>query len=30
MLQDVIQGKDLTGLLSTFNTGVKSAWAGEK
>jgi alpha-glucoside transport system substrate-binding protein len=30
MLQNVIQGQDLTGLLSTFNTGVKSAWAGEK
>jgi ABC-type glycerol-3-phosphate transport system substrate-binding protein len=30
MLQDVIQGKDITGLLSTYNTGVKQAWAGEK
>ncbi len=30
MLQDVIQGKDVAGLLSTFNTGVKAAWAGEK
>jgi len=30
MLQDVIQGKDTTALLNTFNTGVKSAWAGEK
>jgi alpha-glucoside transport system substrate-binding protein len=30
MLQDAIQGKDLAGLLGTFNTGVKSAWADEK
>jgi alpha-glucoside transport system substrate-binding protein len=30
MLQNAIQGQDLTGLLSTFNTGVKSAWANEK
>ncbi len=30
MLQDVIQGKDVAGLLGTFNTGVKDAWAGEK
>ena len=30
MLQDVIQGKDVAGLLNTFQTGVKSAWDGEK
>ncbi len=30
MLQDAIQGKDLAGLLGTFNTGVQAAWAGEK
>jgi alpha-glucoside transport system substrate-binding protein len=30
MLQDAIQGKDLAGLLGTFNTGVKSAWTDEK
>ena len=30
MLQDVVQGKDATSLLSTFNTGVKSAWANEQ
>jgi alpha-glucoside transport system substrate-binding protein len=30
MLQDVIQGKDATSLLSTFQTGVKAAWDGEK
>jgi len=30
MLQDAIQGKDLAGLLGTFNTGVKAAWADEK
>lgn len=30
MLQKVIQGQDVTGLLSTFNTGVKQAWADEK
>ena len=30
MLQNVIQGQDLTGLLSTFNTGVKQAWTDEK
>jgi alpha-glucoside transport system substrate-binding protein len=30
MLQDVIQGKDVAGLLSSFQTGVKSAWDGEK
>ncbi|HET7029910.1 MAG TPA: extracellular solute-binding protein [Candidatus Limnocylindrales bacterium] len=30
MLQDVIQGKDAAGLLSTFNTGVQKAWADEK
>jgi alpha-glucoside transport system substrate-binding protein len=30
MLQDVIQGKDVTSLLKTFNDGVKAAWAGEK
>jgi alpha-glucoside transport system substrate-binding protein len=30
MLQDAIQGKDLAGLLGTYNTGVKSAWADEK
>jgi ABC-type glycerol-3-phosphate transport system substrate-binding protein len=30
MLQNAIQGQDLTSLLSTFNDGVKSAWAGEK
>jgi alpha-glucoside transport system substrate-binding protein len=30
MLQNVIQGQDITGLLSTFNTGVKTAWADEK
>jgi alpha-glucoside transport system substrate-binding protein len=30
MLQNAIQGQDLTGLLSTFNDGVKAAWAGEK
>jgi len=26
----VIQGQDTTGLLSTFNTGVKQAWSDEK
>jgi hypothetical protein len=30
MLQKVIQGQDITGLLSDFNTGVKKAWADEK
>jgi alpha-glucoside transport system substrate-binding protein len=30
MLQNAIQGQDLTGLLSTFNTGVKAAWSNEK
>jgi alpha-glucoside transport system substrate-binding protein len=30
MLQKVIQGQDVTGLLSTFNDGVKKAWADEK
>jgi alpha-glucoside transport system substrate-binding protein len=30
MLQDAIQGKDLAGLLGTYNTGVKAAWADEK
>ncbi len=30
MLQNAIQGKDIAGLLSTFNDGVKSAWAKEK
>jgi len=30
MLQNAIQGQDLTGLLKTFNDGVKAAWAGEK
>jgi len=30
MLQDAIQGKDLAGLLGTFNTGVTAAWADEK
>ncbi len=30
MLQNAIQGQDVTGLLATFNTGVKAAWAGEK
>ena len=30
MLQNAIQGQDLGGLLSTFNDGVKAAWAGEK
>jgi len=30
MLQKVIQGQDTAGLLSTFNTGVKQAWADEK
>ncbi|HEX3427358.1 MAG TPA: extracellular solute-binding protein [Candidatus Limnocylindrales bacterium] len=30
MLQDAIQGKDVAGLLGTFNTGVTAAWAGEK
>jgi alpha-glucoside transport system substrate-binding protein len=30
MLQDVIQGKDTGPLLSTFQTGVKAAWDGEK
>ena len=30
MLQDAIQGKPLTDLLGTFNTGVKSAWSDEK
>ena len=30
MLQNVIQGQDITGLLSTFNTGVKTAWTDEK
>jgi alpha-glucoside transport system substrate-binding protein len=30
MLQDAIQGKDLTGLLGTFNTGIKTAWTDEK
>jgi alpha-glucoside transport system substrate-binding protein len=30
MLQNAIQGQDVTGLLKTFNDGVKSAWAGEK
>jgi len=30
MLQNVIQGKDVAGLLSTFNTGVKQAWSDEK
>lgn len=30
MLQNAIQGQDLTGLLSKFNTGVKAAWANEK
>jgi len=30
MLQEVIQGKDVTSLLKTFNDGVKSAWAGEQ
>ena len=30
MLQDAIQGKDLAGLLGTFNTGVKTAWTDEK
>lgn len=30
MLQNAIQGQDLTGLLTTYNTGVKAAWAGEK
>ena len=30
MLQNAIQGQDLAGLLSTFNDGVKAAWAGEK
>ena len=30
MLQKVIQGQDATGLLTTFNDGVKKAWADEK
>jgi len=30
MLQNAIQGQALAGLLSTFNTGVKAAWANEK
>lgn len=30
MLQNAIQGQDLTGLLKTFNDGVKAAWANEK
>jgi alpha-glucoside transport system substrate-binding protein len=30
MLQDVIQGKDATALLKTFNDGGKNAWASEK
>jgi alpha-glucoside transport system substrate-binding protein len=30
MLQNAIQGQDITSLLKTFNDGVKSAWAGEK
>ena len=30
MLQDAIQGKELAGLLGTFDSGVKSAWADEK
>lgn len=30
MLQEVLQGKDVTSLLKTFNDGVKAAWAGEK
>ena len=30
MLQDAIQGKDLAGLLGTYNTGVTAAWADEK
>jgi alpha-glucoside transport system substrate-binding protein len=30
MLQKVIQGQDVTGLLTDFNTGVKKAWADEK
>jgi len=30
MLQNAIQGQDVTGLLSSFNTTVKSAWAKEK
>ena len=30
MLQKVIQGQDVTGLLSTYQTGVKQAWSDEK
>ncbi len=30
MLQNAIQGQDLTKLLSDFNNGVKSAWQNEK
>jgi alpha-glucoside transport system substrate-binding protein len=30
MLQKVIQGQDAAGLLTTFNDGVKKAWADEK
>jgi alpha-glucoside transport system substrate-binding protein len=30
MLQDAIQGKALAGLLGTYDTGVKAAWADEK
>ncbi len=30
MLQKVIQGQDVTGLLTDFNTGVKKAWTDEK
>ena len=29
MLQNAIQGQDLTALLTDFNTKVKAAWAGE-
>ena len=29
MLQNVIQGQDITNLLKTFNDGVKTAWADE-
>ncbi len=30
MLQNAIQGQNLDGLLSTFNSAVKSSWANEK
>jgi alpha-glucoside transport system substrate-binding protein len=30
MLQNVIQGQDIAGLLNTFNSGVKQAWTDEK